>query len=65
MRYMLLIYTEETADQAPTPAEGEQMMEAYNEFGKWLGEEVRARRPLVGQPRDEARLEVGIVDRLS
>ena len=38
MRYMLLIYTEETADQAPTPAEGEQMMEAYNEFGRWLGE---------------------------
>ena len=38
MRYMLLIYTDETADQAATPADFDQTMEAYNEFGKWLGE---------------------------
>ena len=38
MRYMLLIYTDETADQAATPADFELTMQAYNEFGKWLGE---------------------------
>ena len=38
MRYMLLIYTDETADQAATPADFDQTMQAYNEFGKWLGE---------------------------
>ena len=37
MRYMLLIYTDETADQG-SPEDFEQMMKEYNAFGQWLQE---------------------------
>jgi hypothetical protein len=39
MRYMLLIYTDETADQAASPEDFEQTMKEYNVFGEWLGEQ--------------------------
>ncbi len=38
MRYMLLIYTNETADQAQSPEDGEATMQAYTAFGEWLGQ---------------------------
>ena len=37
MRYMLLIYTDETADQG-SPEEFELMVKEYNVFGEWLAE---------------------------
>ena len=37
MRYLLLIYTDETADQG-TPEEFEAMMQEYGAFGQWLAE---------------------------
>src|SRR5688500_5843874 len=37
MRYMLLIYTDETADQG-TPEDFAQMMKEYGVFGEWLSE---------------------------
>ena len=41
MRYMLLIYTEETADmRPPTDNESRQMMEAYTEFGQWAADVI-------------------------
>ena len=38
MRYMLLIYTNETADQG-SPEDQELMMKEYNAFGEWLGDQ--------------------------
>ena len=38
MRYMLLIYTDETADQASSKEDFDQMMKEYNAFGEWLAE---------------------------
>jgi hypothetical protein len=35
---MLLIYTDETADQAGSPEDFELTMKEYNAFGEWLGE---------------------------
>ena len=37
MRYMLLIYTDETAEQG-SDEDFQQMMKEYNEFGEWLAE---------------------------
>jgi len=39
MRYMLLIYTNETADQAATSEDFERVMQAYGEFGEWATKE--------------------------
>ena len=36
MRYLLMIYTNETADQTATPAEQAAVMEAYNNFSRDL-----------------------------
>jgi hypothetical protein len=38
MRYMVLIYTDETADQG-SAEDFEQMMKEYNVFGEWLAEQ--------------------------
>ena len=41
MRYMLLIYTEETADmRPPTDGESREMMQAYQEFGTWAADVI-------------------------
>jgi hypothetical protein len=37
MRYILLICTEEAADQAMSPAEGEAQMAGYMKFGEEMG----------------------------
>ena len=36
MRYLLLIYTGETADQAATAEDAQQTMKEYGEFTQWL-----------------------------
>ncbi len=47
MRYILLICTEETADQAMSPAEGEAQMASYMKFG----EDMTKRGALLGGER--------------
>lgn len=42
MNYMLLIYTDETADQG-SPEDFELMMKEYNEFSTWLADSGMAR----------------------
>jgi hypothetical protein len=36
MRYMLLIYTDQTADEAASPEDAELTMKEYNEFTQWV-----------------------------
>jgi hypothetical protein len=38
MRYMLLIYTDETADQAGSQEDFDQTMKEYGVFGEWLSD---------------------------
>jgi hypothetical protein len=40
MRYMCLIYTEETADMRATDGERRTMMEAYQAFGQWASDVI-------------------------
>jgi len=40
MRYMLLIYTEETADMRATDGERRTMMEGYQAFGQWAADVI-------------------------
>ncbi|MEA3078395.1 MAG: hypothetical protein QOF60_3303 [Actinomycetota bacterium] len=38
MRYLLLIYTSETANQPSSPEEGKVMMTEYEDYTKWLAD---------------------------
>jgi hypothetical protein len=47
MRYMLLIYTDETQDAKATPEDMNQVMAAYNAFGERFKEQIGAGEALM------------------